>query len=136
VAQQPRQHDLRRRRTHKGDALCDFQADFYNNVAAIAAVVLFAKVVSHRFRKVPREKLGALVLAVIHGIAVLAAMLAIAVSLRATDVQSSADGYRLTAWGALGVAGVFLLIDLGVDSACDWWKRETLTAAALRPKRR
>jgi len=31
-----------------------FTADFYNNVAAIAVVLLFTKVVAHRSRKTPR----------------------------------------------------------------------------------
>jgi hypothetical protein len=34
-----------------GCANSDFQADFFNNIAAIAIVLLFAKVVTHRTRK-------------------------------------------------------------------------------------
>ena len=94
-----------------------FTADFYNNVAAIAVVLLFTKVVAHRSRKTPRGVAGTWILAVVHLIALLAAAAAIFASLWATDYETT--DYNWMAQLGLAMAGGALLVDIAVDELCD-----------------
>lgn len=85
-------------------------ADFFNNVAAIAVVLMFIKVVSHRSRE-SRAK-GTLTPAVLHVIALASAAVAIIASLIATYRQSATYGLPFFAGGALLLTGVILLADI------------------------
>jgi hypothetical protein len=87
--------------------------DFYNNVAAIASVLMFAKLVTHRTRKA-RDR-NEILLVSFHTAAVVASAGAIAVSLIAT-ADGSAD-LRWLAWWLLGASGSILIVDVLVD---DW----------------
>jgi hypothetical protein len=93
----------------------DFTADFYNNVAAIAIVLMVTKVLSHRTRKVPRKPKAMRTLARVHVLAVAAAATAVAISLAATDFKLTGIGVRITAWTALGIAGGLLILDIVID---------------------
>lgn len=89
--------------------------DFYNNVAAIAAVLMFAKLVTHRTRKA--TKYGSeRRLAVVHTIGVATSAGAIVVSLIAT-ASGAFTGLELCAWGLLGMSGLILVFDV---LAADW----------------
>jgi hypothetical protein len=98
-------------------ASAEFAADFYNNVAAIAVVLMFTKVVAHRSRKVPRKTLGTWILAALHVTALVAATVAIVASLRATD-EKSEGGYHCLAWLGLVTVGAILVADIAIDEVC------------------
>jgi hypothetical protein len=95
-----------------GCANSDFQADFFNNIAAIAIVLLFAKVVTHRTRKGSSAR-GSL--ALLHRVSMIGAGLAIAVSLWATDTRRVEPGFHTAAWWFLAAAGVGLLADTLIE---------------------
>jgi undecaprenyl pyrophosphate phosphatase UppP len=93
------------------------QPDFFNNVAAIAVVLMFTKIVTHQSRKGKPDstrtgksdsigKRGAF-----HATMVIAAAGAIVVALIATEVHSEATAFYILAWVMLGVAGLVLIID-------------------------
>lgn len=92
-----------------------FTADFYNNVAAIAVVLMFTKVVSHRTRTAPRQPKAVRRLAGVHVAAVAAATVAVAISLAATSFKLSGPGVSLAAWITLGVACGLLVLDIVID---------------------
>lgn len=97
-----------------------FKPDFFNNIAAIAVVLMFTKVVMHRSRQGSGGRRG---LAVLHVGTVLSAGLAIVVSLRATDACGLDPCLHRAAWVFLAATAVGLLADLVVEdlgSAFDW----------------
>ena len=69
----------------------EFSPDFYNNVAAVAVVLMFAKVVTHRSRKAHHGPEWTSILAGFHIVAVLAAIVTVVVCLKATDSGSDTD---------------------------------------------
>ncbi len=92
-----------------------FTADFFNNVAAIAVVVMFTKVVTRRAYKARQQAKWPRLLAALHIVAVGGAVIAIGVSLWATDQHSTADWVRYVAWGGLGCAATFLIVDIVIE---------------------
>lgn len=96
-----------------------FTPDFYNNVAAIAVVLMFTKVVSHRTRKVDRTPNAIRWLARAHVLAVGAASAAVAISLAATDFKWTGVGIRVATWTALVMAGGLLIVDIVIDELPD-----------------
>lgn len=89
--------------------------DFYNNIAAVAAVLMFAKFVTHRTRK--GQKPGSeRWLFGFHFIGVAAAAVAILVALSAT--ADGATDSRILEWVSLGLSGLILVVDVLVD---DFW---------------
>jgi steroid 5-alpha reductase family enzyme len=85
-----------------------FSPDFYNNVAAIAAVLMFTKVVAHRSRRAaPRVRFVWL-----HTFAVFVTALVIGAALLATDRCSDSMCFRWIAWIGLGLAVVALVGDV------------------------
>ncbi len=115
-----------------------FQPDFFNNAAAIAVVLLFTKVVTHRLRKVRRMRW----VDWLHGLAVMGSVVAIGASLWATEKCSTVDLADRVAWIGLGVAGFALLFDVGLeDLKWNWLSRlatprspDESTATANSPK--
>ena len=94
-----------------------FTADFFNNAAAVAVVLVFTKVVTHRSRQAKWGAKGTNTIAVLHILAVLSAVVTVVVCLRATDNQVETDsGWRTAAWVLLGLAGLILVADDIVDS--------------------
>jgi undecaprenyl pyrophosphate phosphatase UppP len=85
------------------------QPDFFNNVAAVAVVLMFTKIVTHRSRT--DKPTSTRNVAAYHVATVIATACAIVVALIATEVQSQAIGFHILAWLALGVAGLILIID-------------------------
>jgi hypothetical protein len=84
-----------------------FQPDFFNNVAAVAIVLTFAKVVAHRSRdRESRTVEPSGWRTFYHALAVLAAVLAAGASLWATEKQSDWGLFHWCAWGGLIVAGL------------------------------
>jgi len=85
------------------------QADFFNNVASIAIVLLFTKAVTHRVRQgEPKTQAGG---TTYHMVTVIAAAAAVVVSLVATAVHSEALWFYILSWATLGVAGLMLVFD-------------------------
>jgi|SoimicMinimDraft_17_1059745.scaffolds.fasta_scaffold76948_1 hypothetical protein len=98
----------------------EFSPDFYNNVAAVAVVLMFAKVVTHRSRKAHHGPEWTSILAGFHIVAVLAAIVTVVVCLKATDSGSDTDHvWRNTAWVFLALTGGILAIDVIADAFCD-----------------
>jgi hypothetical protein len=93
-----------------------FQPDFFNNVAAVASVLIFAKVVSHRSRnrETQRSELQPL-RAFFHGLGVMAAVVAIGAALGATEAQADACILHGFAWGGLVVASMALIGEILID---------------------
>lgn len=113
-----------------------FEADFFNNVAAIAVVLMFTKVVSHHIRKVKRGTKWRRRLAVIHTVAVAAALIAATISLIATHCQPGGVGYHIAAWAAwvfLGIAGIILLGDHVVDELAHAFCQTASADSAAKP---
>jgi cytochrome c biogenesis factor len=92
-----------------------FTPDYFNNVAAIAVVLLFTKVVMHRWRRGSRAHLF---LALFHVAAVLAAGAAIVISLWATGTCE--DVSHPLAWVFLAFAGLGLLVDILIEEVADF----------------
>lgn len=92
-------------------ACTDFQADYYNNIAAVAVVLLFAKVVGRRLSRASHGDW----LAVLHAAAVLAAALAATVAIWATEHCSQATIWHSLCWIGLIISATALLIDVLVD---------------------
>jgi hypothetical protein len=86
-----------------------YSADFFNNIAAVCVVLLFAKFVTHRSRTPGGRQTGVLVL---HVVCVVAAAVGTVFALIATVRQSAAPGLTVTAWVSLGVAGLTLMFDV------------------------
>jgi len=93
----------------------DFQPDFFNNVAAVAIVLILTKVVMHRSRRGYRGGLLSFVIVLVHVLTVLAAAGAIWISLWATDVCNMDLEWHKNAWYFLGAATALLLIDLMIE---------------------
>ena len=85
-----------------------FSPDFYNNVAAIAAVLMFTKVVAHRSR---RARPGICCVS-LHAVAVFVTAFVIGAALLATDRCSDSMCFHWIAWIGLGLAVVALVGDV------------------------
>lgn len=94
---------------------CDFAPDFFNNVAAIAAVLMFTKVVTHRSHEVPPSGRRKQALAWVHLAAVAVASITIAASLIATQRKSTWPFLLHVAWVGLVLTGAALIVDILVD---------------------
>jgi hypothetical protein len=90
--------------------------DFFNNVAAVAVVLMFAKVVSHRSRKARSGAVRTWVLAGFHVLAVIAATVTLFVCLKATEDPTTGTDWHNAAWTALGITGAILVIDVILDA--------------------
>ena len=96
-----------------------FQADFFNNVAAVAIVLVFAKVVAHRKHKEP-----GVLRASMHGLAVLAAVAAAGIALWVTHTRVDGGGWHWLAGGTLVIAGLVFLGEILLDDVCSVLKRK------------
>jgi hypothetical protein len=92
-----------------------YESDFFNNVAAIAVVLMFTKVVAHHVRKVPRDRTGTWWLAAFHVVAVGAAAVAVGAALVVTEHESPSIAGHVFAWLGLGVTALILILDIAVD---------------------
>lgn len=102
----------------------EFQADFFNNVAAVAIVLIFAKVVAHRSRNgKPHTDEPKRWRAFWHVLAVLAAAVAAGAALWATEAGSDACVFHWFAWGGLIVAGAAFVAEIVIDDVVPAWKR-------------
>lgn len=109
-----------------------FTADFFNNVAAVAMVLMATKVVAHRTGKVTKGRRWR---SVLHGCAVAAAVIAIGASLWATEWQKETTVLHVIAWMGLGGATVALLIDLFIEDVWPHWTAHE-TVSRTGPRRR
>lgn len=85
-----------------------FSPDFYNNVAAIAVVLIFTKVVSHGIRKVRGKPTGV----VLHAAVVGGAGVAAGAALIATFFGSHGWCVIILAWAGIVTAAVSLIFDM------------------------
>jgi len=88
-------------------ACSDFQPDFFNNVAAVAIVMIFAKVVAHR----TQDKRGGFRSAR-HVIVVLTAAVATGIALWATAVCNDSSRWHWWAGGLLFVAVLVFVYEI------------------------
>jgi hypothetical protein len=115
-----------------------FAPDFFNNLAAVSTVLLFAKVFTHRSRKPARptvqggsadskdhERVSLVVIvaryvareaqAVAHVACVVSAGVSLTVALVAVERESDWTGLHMAGWIALVIAGLILIVDLLVE---------------------
>lgn len=87
-------------------------ADFFNNVAAVAVVLVFANIVSHRSHPIEPTRGNVIYwpLHILHSMAVFSGIAAAAVALEATADQSI-DSITWAKW-LIAVAGTILLFDV------------------------
>ncbi|MCW2517021.1 MAG: hypothetical protein JWR11_6063 [Mycobacterium sp.] len=112
----------------------EFVADFANNVAAVAVVLLFAKLVTHRSRKLRAEDDPRIwILFAVHVVAVVAAAAAVVLSLAA--VYRKCDALGDVAWWAAAVAGVILIIDVLIEDMRDAARQAKRPAGAKTTRR-
>jgi hypothetical protein len=97
----------------------EVSSDFFNNVATIAGVLMFAKVASHGLRKARGKPARTLVFAILHGVAVVFAIIAITAALIATYRPSVASDADVFAWCGVVVAALALIIDIGIEEFYD-----------------
>jgi hypothetical protein len=88
----------------------DFEPDFFNNVAAVAMVLIFAKVVAHRSNKHPGPGRRFW-----HGFAVATAVVAAGAALVATERRSDWCLLHWLAGGFLVLAGVTFIVEIMHD---------------------
>lgn len=91
-----------------------------SRIAAVAMVLVFAKVFTHRARKAERREqqpsqCRLRVRAVCHGLAVLGAMVAAVAALVATEDAHDRCVYHGFAWGGLAVVIAIFVIEVIVD---------------------
>jgi hypothetical protein len=102
----------------------DFAPDFFNNVAAIAVVLVFAKLVTHRSRvNTTRSDRERIILFSFHLLAVVAATvaaLAAIIGLRGRSVSGVIDWL---AWGGVAIAGLILVGDALVEDCRQAYRR-------------
>ncbi len=92
------------------------QPDFFNNVAAVASVLIFAKVVSHRLHSRETQTSEQMPLrGFFHGLGVVAAVVAIGAALGATEAQADVCILHFFAWGGLIVAGIAFVGEILID---------------------
>lgn len=83
--------------------------DFFNNIAAVAVVIMFTKAVTHRNRRrTPRRPRA---LSICHVVGVCAAVASAVVALVATETGWNSLCFHVLAWATLTVAGAALLFD-------------------------
>ena len=102
-----------------------FSPDFYNNVAAIAVVLIFTKIVSHGIRKVRGKPTGVALHAVVGraGVAAGAALIA-------TFFGSHGWCVIILAWAGIVTAAVSLIVDIVLEERSE---RRSLTTAGKDP---
>jgi hypothetical protein len=108
--------------------MCDssFSADFFNNVAAVAVVLLFTKVVTHRSRKEESTQQDKRRLAALHVVAVLSAAVAVGFSLLATGVCWKDPWIHIAAVSALVITSAILLTDIVIEEFPKCWPRRLI----------
>lgn len=89
----------------------DFQPDFFNNVAGVAVVLMFAKVVVRRTKRTEIRARHDIA----HGVAIAAALTAVTASLWATEICALGGWFHLAAWLGVGIAGIALWFDIWRD---------------------
>ena len=90
--------------------------DFFNNMVAIAVVLMFTKVVSHRSHKTEKPTLQR-TLAVLHVLAVFAAAATVVMGVVATDSRFTPGPVWLNvSYGLLFLTVTFLLIDVCLEA--------------------
>jgi hypothetical protein len=97
--------------------MCDssFSADFFNNVAAVAVVLIFTKVLTHRSRKAKNAANDTPLLSQLHVGAVVLAAVAVGISLWATGFCQTNTGMCIVAASALGLTGLLLIFDVVIE---------------------
>jgi hypothetical protein len=88
-----------------------YSPEFYNNVAAIAVVFMFTKVVSHGLRKVRGKSTGVFLHAAVIG----GSLVAVTASLLATFIGSHGWFFYIFAWVGIAVAAFGLAFDIIVE---------------------
>jgi hypothetical protein len=96
-------------------SLPEFSVDFYNNVAAIAVVLIFTKVVSHGMRKVRGKPTGV----VLHAAVVAGAGVAAGAALIATFAGSHGWCLIVLAWAGIAIAAVSLIVDIVLEECSE-----------------
>jgi hypothetical protein len=89
-----------------------YSADFFNNVAAVSMVLIFAKFVTHRSRSGPRSGRARRIAAGLHVVCVVAAVVSLVIALAATELQSDHMLLHVLAWVSLGIASAVLIGDV------------------------
>jgi hypothetical protein len=90
--------------------------DFFNNMVAIAVVLMFTKVVSHRSHKTEKPALRG-TLAVLHVLAVFAAAATVGMGVVATDSRFTPEPVWLNvSYALLFLTVAFLLIDVCLEA--------------------
>jgi hypothetical protein len=97
-----------------------FSVDFYNNVAAIAVVLMFTKVVSHGLRRVRGKSPGV----VLHAVVVGGAIVATAAALVATFIGSHGWCLHIVAWTGIVIAAVGLIVDIVAEERSESQSKE------------
>ena len=113
----------------------NFEADFFTNVAAVAMVLIFAKVYTHRAhthgaKNGQPTRCRARFRSVCHGLAVLGAAAAAAAALWATEDGTDKPGFHYVAWVGLIVAGIAFVGEILID---DVWPHLTRSPVATEP---
>jgi uncharacterized membrane protein YhaH (DUF805 family) len=106
----------------------NFQADFFNNVAAVAIVLIFAKVVAHRMHDQDRGGMSVL----LHGIAVLAAAMAATISIIGIESCSAWPPLHWIVGVPLAAASVLLVLEILIDDVGRYRRRRRSTCASVR----
>ena len=110
----------------------EFQADFFNNIAAVAMVLIFAKVFAHRSRNTKPQNGQptpgrANFRACCHGLAIAAAVVAVGAALWATEDGRDKCSFHWFAWGGLIVAGVVFVGEIFIDDVWPHLKKPQQT---------
>lgn len=109
-----------------------FQPDFFNNITAVAVVLMFTKVVAHRMHDGDRKRGSA----VLHVIAVSAAAIAAGTSIVATERSSNWCILHLIVWLGLGTACALLLVEIVIDDVGGPWGWRRRRGQTCVPQRR
>lgn len=83
--------------------------DFFNNVAAVAVVIMFTKAVTHRTRS--RPPVRPVALSTWHVVGVCVAVASAVVALIATATGRDSEVFYVLAWATLMLAGATLIAD-------------------------
>jgi uncharacterized membrane protein len=103
--------------------MCDpnFNADFFNNVAAIAVVLIFTKVFTNRSRKATKPPNHPWLVSLLHVCAVVIAAVAIGISLWATGYRCSNAHREIAAAVILALTAGLLIADIVIEEFSPKW---------------
>ena len=96
--------------------MAGYQPDVYNNIVATGMVLIFTKLVTHRFRTKPRSSSAGKVVFILHAAVVVLASASVAIAIAITADRADHPAWLGGAWVCLAISGIVLVVDVLADA--------------------